>query len=50
MADGQVKDNRRRIRIFNYVVMVVGCTIGLVGLVDAIRDLAKNGPPKERLG
>ena len=43
LTDGQVRDRRRRMRIFNYFVMLAGCTVGFIGLVDGIRELAKNG-------
>jgi len=32
-------DNRRGLKVMNMVVLVVGVTIGFIGLIDALREL-----------
>ena len=36
-------DKRRSIKLMNYFVLVIGCTIGLVGFVNAINEMIENG-------
>ena len=42
-------DKRSRIKAFNIVVLVIGCSIGLAGFINVIDEIRKHGIPKEKL-